>query len=118
MSARVSGMAVEVITSIVNGVEVRHVPSEDEVCSAELVFGVGARDEDLHEQGVRYAHLGIGERWIRGRMAAKGHAHHLRLQCLSHMTRHVLARSQALETRRCRARHHEDRHGRGQRGAR
>lgn len=48
-------MAVEVITSVVDGVEVRHVPSEDEVCSAELVFGVGARDEDLHEQGVLHA---------------------------------------------------------------
>lgn len=48
-------MVVEVRTSHVDGVEVRQIPSDDEVCSAHLVFGVGMRDEELHEQGVLHA---------------------------------------------------------------
>ena len=49
------GMVVEVRTSSVDGVEVRQVPSDDDVCSVQLVFGVGTRDEELHEQGVLHA---------------------------------------------------------------
>ena len=48
-------MAVEVHTRSVDGVRVQQVPSDDEVCSAQLVFGVGMRDEPLHEQGVLHA---------------------------------------------------------------
>ena len=48
-------MAVEVHTRSVDGVRVQQVPSDDDVCSAQLVFGVGMRDEPLHEQGVLHA---------------------------------------------------------------
>lgn len=48
-------MTVEVAEYAVDGVRVAQVPSADEVCSAQLVFGVGMRDEPLHEQGVLHA---------------------------------------------------------------
>lgn len=40
---------------VVDGVQVHHVDSDDEVSTAHLVFGVGWRDEELREQGVLHA---------------------------------------------------------------
>ncbi|WP_375431592.1 hypothetical protein [uncultured Friedmanniella sp.] len=48
-------MVAELRTFSVDGVEVRHLPSDDEVCAVQLVFGAGTRDEQLHEQGVLQA---------------------------------------------------------------